>query len=76
MIRKPRAAKGKPKKPLGPREAVEAMALRLAADIMAGQRERATPAPAGSAVVLDNITGRADVPRYAARALESKRRFT
>jgi hypothetical protein len=67
--------KKKPKKPLGPRKALEAMALRMAAKIMARQRERGAFAPAGSTVVFDDATGWADVPRYTSPERESKRRF-
>ena len=65
----------KAKKPLGPRKALEAMAARLGAEIMARQRERGAQVPAGSAVVFDDVTGWADVPRYTSPERESKRRF-
>lgn len=69
-----RRRKGKPKKPLGPRKALEAKALRLGAKIMAKQRKKAGE-HSGPAVAFDDATGWADVPRYTSPKLESKRRF-
>lgn len=67
-------ARRRTKKPLGPRKAVEAMALRLGDRIMARQRERGA-APTGSAIAFDDGAGLADEPRYTSPELESKRRF-
>ncbi len=60
---------------MGPRKALEAMALRLGAKIMARQRERGGPAPAGATVVFDEATGWTDAPQYTSPERESKRRF-
>ena len=68
-------AKRKPKKPLGPRKALEAMAQRMAARIMARQREKGAAKPSVRVVEFDDVTGWADVPKYTAPASEVRRRF-
>lgn len=67
-----RRRKGKPKKPLGTRKALEAMALKLGAGIMRRQKERAAS--------LNSLNVEADAepqtPKYVSPALEAKRRLT
>lgn len=58
-----RRPKGKAKKPLGPRKAIEALALKLAAQIVKRQLERGIPEPSAPSVEFDEATGWADVPR-------------
>jgi hypothetical protein len=66
--------KRKPKRPLGPRKALEAMALRMAANVMARQRKRIGAAePSVHVVEFDDITGWADVPKHTAPSQEARR---
>lgn len=67
--------KRKPKRPHGPRKALEAMAQRMAAKMMARQRERDAAEPSVHVVEFDDVTGWADVPKHTAPALEVRRRF-
>lgn len=69
------AIKRPPKKPPGPRKALEAAAKRAAGKIMARQRESGVAAPSVPAVEFDDVTGWADVPKYTAPATEARRRF-
>ena len=70
-----RRPKGKAKKPLGPRKALEALAQKLAAQIVKRQLERGIPEPVAPAVVFDDVTGWADVPRQTTPSREVRRRF-
>lgn len=53
--------KGKPKKPLSPRKALEVTAHRLAVQVMRRQRARGIPEPSATAVEFDDLTGWAKV---------------
>lgn len=67
-----RRRKGKPKKPLGRKAALEPMALQLGADIIKKQPERAALPPACDMEPDAETDGQ---PKYVSPALEAKRRF-
>ena len=66
-----RRRKGTPKKPLGRKAALEAMALQLADEFMKIQAARGTPSPFEHGIDFD---GGPDLPKYVSLELEAKRR--
>ncbi len=70
-----RRPKGKVKKALGPRKALEALAQKLGAHVVKRQRERGIPAPSAPAVEFDDVAGWADVPKQMMPSGGVQRRF-
>ena len=67
--------KGKVKKPLGPRKALEELARKLATQVVKRRQERGIPEPTTPAIEFDDVTGWADVPRQTMPSGEVRRRF-
>lgn len=72
LVRQP---KGKAKRPLGPRKEIEALARKLAAQVVKRQLERGMSKPTAPAVEFDDVTGWADVPRQTTPSGKVRRRF-
>lgn len=72
VVRRP---KGKVKKPLGPRKALEELARKIGAQVVKRQRERGIPEPSAPSVEFDEVTGWADVPRQTMPSRKGRRRF-
>lgn len=68
------ARKAKPKKPLGPRQALAAMAYRLGRQAEK-RRSKSPPTPSVDLEIFDPVSGWADVPMQTAPAQDIKHRY-